>query len=188
MVEDGAWLEPGAVRLEKGSRVERGAIIRGPTIIGRDSVVRSGAYIRGHVMTGEGCMIGHGTELRQVMLLNHSNIPHLNCIFTSVIGNHVNIGGNTNTANRLLNGKEVQIRVEIDGNKQYFNTGLTLFGVIIGDQSSVGGNVLFFPGTVIGRQCLVHSRVNLSGYIGHNMDIMPKVDPLKFKPISKKEN
>lgn len=183
-VEDGAWLEPGSVRLEGGSRVERGAIIRGPTIIGRNTVVRSGAYIRGHVMTGEGCMIGHGTELRQVLLLNRSNIPHQNCFFTSVVGNDVQIGGNTNTANRLFNGREVEIYVEIDGRKQIFPTGLNLFGVIIGDETGVGGNVLFNPGTIIGRQCQVYPKINVSGCITHNMIIRPKASPLEIIPKS----
>ena len=71
-VEEGAWLEPGRVRLGAGSRVERGAVIRGPAIIGRNTVVRSGAYFRGHVMVGDDCVVGWGTELRQVLMLNGS--------------------------------------------------------------------------------------------------------------------
>ena len=69
-VEEGAWLEAGNVRLEEGAKIERGAIVRGPTIIGKNSVVRTGAYIRGHVMVGEGCLIGHGTEIRQTLVMN----------------------------------------------------------------------------------------------------------------------
>jgi acetyltransferase-like isoleucine patch superfamily enzyme len=97
-VEEGAWLESGRVRLEKGSRVERGAIIRGPTIIGQNTLVRSNAYIRGHVMVGDECLIGCGTEMRQVLVLNQSSIPHLNAFFTSVVGNRVQIGAGTITA------------------------------------------------------------------------------------------
>lgn len=173
-VEEGAWLEKGRVRLEKGSRVERGAIVRGPTIIGRDTVVRSGAYIRGHVMVGEECLIGHGTEIRQTLVLNQSNIPHLNCIFTSLVGNRVKIGGCTHTANFLLSGKEVEIRVNLNGKKQVFTTGQTLFGAVIGDDSKVGGVSLLQAGTAIGRRCLIYPQASVSGYIPHDSILKPK--------------
>jgi len=181
-VEDGAWVEPGAVRLEKGGRVERGAIVRGPTIIGRNTVIRTGAYIRGHVMLGDDCLVGHGTEIRQILVLNRSNIPHLNCVFTSLVGNDVNLGGNTNTANKLLDGREVVIRAEIEGEKKSFPTGQSLFGVVIGDGTQVGGNILFQPGTIVGRHCLLHPRLILSGYIPHNMIVRPKATPLEMIP------
>jgi NDP-sugar pyrophosphorylase family protein len=110
-IEEGAWIEPGGVHLAEGTLVQRGAIIRGPTIIGRDTVVRSGAYIRGHVLVGEGCMIGHATELRQTLVLNRTNIPHYNGVFTSLIGNDVLIGAFTTTANFLLSGKKIEVRL-----------------------------------------------------------------------------
>jgi NDP-sugar pyrophosphorylase family protein len=101
-----------------------------------------------------------------------------------VVGNDVQIGGNTNTANRLFNGREVEIYVEIDGRKQIFPTGLNLFGVIIGDETGVGGNVLFNPGTIVGRQCQVYPKISVSGYIAHNMIIRPKASPLEIIPKS----
>jgi NDP-sugar pyrophosphorylase family protein len=173
-VEEGAWLEPNRVRLEKGSRVERGAIVRGPTIIGRNTVVRSGAYIRGHLWTGEECLIGHGTETRQLLMMDRSNLPHLNCFFTSVIGNDVKIGGSTHTANMRLDQKEVKIRVEVKGKKQLFNTYQTLFGAIIGDGSSVGGVSLLQAGTVIGKKCMIFPMCSVSGYLPHGSIVKPK--------------
>lgn len=172
-VEEGAWVEEGAVRLEEGARIERGAIVRGPTIIGKDSVVRSGAYIRGHVMVGDGCLIGHGTEIRQTLVMNQSNIPHLNCFFTSIVGNRVKIGGCTHTANMRLNGREVMVRANIEGKSQCFPTGQTLFGVVIGDDSNVGGVTLLQPGTVIGQRCLIHPQCSVSGYIPHDSIVRP---------------
>ena len=184
-VEEGAWLEPGRVRLEKGSRVERGAIVRGPTIIGRDSVVRSGAYIRGHVLVGNDCLIGHGTEIRQTLVLDNSNIPHLNCVFTSLVGNRVRIGGCTHTANFLLSGKEVEIRVKLNGQKQSFPTGQTLFGAVIGDDSNVGGVSLLQAGAVIGRNCLIYPQCSVSGYIPHDSILRPK--SAAFEIVSRAE-
>ena len=181
-VEDGAWVETGRVRLEPGAKIERGAIVRGPTIIGKDTVVRSGAYIRGHLLTGKGCLIGHGTEIRQILLMDESNLPHLNCIFTSIIGSRVNIAGNTHTANMLINRREVEIRVKMNGQSQTFPTGQTWFGSIIGDDSSIGALSLLQPGTVIGQRCLIYPQCSVSGYIHSDSMVRPTFAPFEVVP------
>jgi len=186
--EDGAWLEPGRVQVGKGSRIERGAIVRGPTIIGENTVVRTGAYIRGHVMTGNNCLIGHGTELRQTLVLNHSNIPHLNCFFTSLVGNQVQIGGDTHTANRRLSGKEVVIRVNSEGVTHSFPTGQVLFGAVIGDDSIVSGGCLLQAGTVIGRRSLIFPQCSISGYIPNDSLVRPKSAIFEVIPKTKKDS
>jgi NDP-sugar pyrophosphorylase family protein len=168
-VEEGAWLEPGRVRLEEGARVERGAIIRGPTIIGRNTVVRSSAYIRGHLLVGADCLIGAGTETRQLLMLDHANIPHRNFVVTSLVGNRVNIGGATDTANVLLNGREVEIRItRADGTTTFYPTGMTNFGAVIGDDTKLGGQILLQPGTVVGQRCRIYPQCAISGYIPHD--------------------
>jgi len=185
-VEEGAWVEPGRVRLEEGSVVERGAIVRGPTIIGRNSVIRTGAYVRGHVMVGDDCMIGHGTETRQLLVLNHTNIPHHNCFFTSLVGNSVRIGGVTNTANFRLDGQEVVIKVNVDDHKRSFPTGQTLFGAVIGDDTRVAGHVLLLAGCLIGRGCIVYPRCSISGYIPPDTMVRPKSVPYEMLPIKRR--
>lgn len=184
-VEEGAWLEPNRVQLGKGSRVERGAIVRGPTIIGENTVIRTGAYIRGHVMVGDQCMIGHGTETRQTLVLNGSNIPHLNCFFTSLVGNRVRIGGNVHTANFRLKGEEVIIKVDLEGKKQLFPTGQTLLGVIVGDDASIGGNSLCQPGSLVGRRTIIHPFCSVIGYIPPDSIMRPK--GITYEVVSKKE-
>ncbi|MDP7422334.1 MAG: hypothetical protein QGH40_10655 [bacterium] len=185
-VEEGAWLEPGNVQLGEGSRVMRGAIIHGPAIIGRDTVVRSGAYIRGHVMIGDGCLIGHGTELRQLLVLNNSNIPHLNCFFTSLVGNRVKIGGSTHTANMLLNGKKVEIRIKAERETITFPTGQTLFGTVIGDDCNVAGVSVLQAGSVIGRRSVVFPQCSVSGYIPPDSMMRPVSVPFEVVTRDKK--
>ncbi|NWG03177.1 MAG: hypothetical protein HXY44_10025 [Syntrophaceae bacterium] len=181
-IEEGAWLEPGRVQLGEGSRIERGAIVRGPTIIGQNSVVRTGAYIRGHAMIGNDCLIGHGTELRQILVLDQSNIPHLNCFFTSLVGNHVQIGGDTHTANRRLSGKEVVIQVQSEGGKQSINTGQVLFGAVIGDDSIVSGGCLLQAGTILGRRCLIFPQCSISGYFPNDSVVRPTSSTFEIIP------
>jgi NDP-sugar pyrophosphorylase family protein len=165
-VEDGAWLEPGKVELGEGSRIERGAIIRGPTIIGRKTLIRSGAYIRPNVMVGDECIIGHGTELRRSVIMNQTKLPHLNCIMVSFIGNRVTFGAGAATSSIVKEAGGVKIKVtEADGSNKWVPTGLARFGAIIGDDFECGGQVFMKPGTVIGKGCKIDPLISLSGYI-----------------------
>lgn len=170
-VEEGAWLEPGKVYLGEGARVERGAVIRGPTIIGPHSVVRSGAYIRGHVFTGSHCLIGAGTEVRNSMLLNYSNIPHQNLVFSSLIGNRVNVAGQSTVANKRLDDREIMIRIKREDSKESYPTGTNRFGVIIGDHTEIGAMCMLQPGTVIGKHCFIYPHLCVGGYIAANTTV-----------------
>jgi len=178
-VEEGAWLEPGRVQLGEGSRVERGTIIRGPAIIGQNTIVRSGSYIRGHVFVGDDCIIGWGTELRQVLVLNKSKLPHQNLFFTSLVGNRVQVGGTTHTANFLLGGKEIAVRVPLEGHIHSFPTGLTLFGAVVGDDFQIGALCLLQPGTIIGRRCRVYPQCSVSGYLPPDSLVKPRSAPFE---------
>lgn len=182
-VEQGAWLEPGKVELGDGSFVERGAIVRGPAIIGKNTRIRSGAYIRGDVMVGDNCLVGKGTELRQTVIMNNSNVPHQNCIFTSILGNNVNVGGASSAANFRLDGKEVILKLpDKDSVIQKINSELVLFGAIIGDNSKVGGQVLICPGTIIGKNCFIYPNCVISNYIPHDSCVKYKEIPLEIIP------
>jgi NDP-sugar pyrophosphorylase family protein len=165
-VEEGVWLEPGKVQLGEGSRVERGAIIRGPSIIGRKTLVRSGAYIRPNVIIGDECIIGHGTEIRQSVIMNQTKLPHLNCIMVSFIGNRVSFGACAATSSIVKEADEVKITVrEEDKSTILVSTGLARFGAIIGDDVECGGHVFMKPGTVIGKRCKIDPLISLSGFI-----------------------
>jgi NDP-sugar pyrophosphorylase family protein len=181
-VEEGAWLEPGLVSLGEGSRVERGSIIRGPTIIGKNTIIRSGMYIRGHVMICDECLIGWAVEMRQTLVLNKTHIPHSNAVFTSIVGNRVNLAGRVSTGNYRLDGMEIAIRVPVDGRMASFPTGQTLFGAVIGDDTQIAGNALLQPGTIIGRRCVVYPHIDISGYIPHDSIVKRKERPYDILP------
>jgi UDP-N-acetylglucosamine diphosphorylase / glucose-1-phosphate thymidylyltransferase / UDP-N-acetylgalactosamine diphosphorylase / glucosamine-1-phosphate N-acetyltransferase / galactosamine-1-phosphate N-acetyltransferase len=181
-VEDGAWLEPSLVSLGEGSRVERGSIIRGPTIIGSNSVIRSGAYIRGHVLICDDCLVGWAAEVRQSLLLNKSRIPHSNALLTSLVGNRVNMAGRVSTANYRLDGKDIVVRVPVGGETVSFPTGQRLFGAVVGDDTQVGGNALLQPGTIIGRRCIVFPHIDVSGYIPHDSLVKRRETPFEITP------
>ena len=181
-VEEGAWIEPDRVEVAEGAVIQRGAIVHGPTVIGRGTEIRSGAFIRGHVWTGEGCIIGHAAEVRQVLLMNGSSLPHLNCFFTSIVGNHVRIGGATHTANYQLTEEEITIRiVDAEGNRRKFPTGQTKFGCVVGDGAVISGAVVLQSGTILGRECLVMPEVTVSGFVPPRWKVMPKYGGFRMR-------
>lgn len=181
-VEEGGWLEPNLVRLEKGSRVERGAIVRGPAIIGSNTVIRTGAYIRGHVIIGNECVIGNGTEIRCALVLDQSKVSHQNCVFTSLLGNRLELGGASSTANHRLDGKEIEIKIKVNGMVKNFPTAQTLFGAVIGDDCTIGGMTLFQPGAIVGCGCLICSQCSIHGYIPHYSMVRPTKNMIEIVP------
>lgn len=131
--------------LGKNVQIEPGVYIKGPCVIGDGSHIRHGAYLRGHVITGKQCVIGHCSEVKETILLDHVSVPHFNYVGNSILGNRVNLGAGVKCANFRLDGQS--IRVKCDGVKM--ETGLKKLGAIIGDDSSLGCNCVTSPGTLI---------------------------------------
>ena len=49
------------VMIGKGTVIEHGAVVKGPSIIGENCEIRSSAYIRGNVIVGDGCVLGNAS-------------------------------------------------------------------------------------------------------------------------------
>jgi NDP-sugar pyrophosphorylase family protein len=154
-------VNPEAIRIGKGTRVEPGAYIRGPCIIGENCEIRHGAYIRGHVITGNGCVIGHDTEIKRSILLNHVCAGHFNYVGDSILGNGVNLGAGVKCANLRLDHEDIQIVFQ--GEK--ISTGLKKLGAIIGDETQLGCNCVTNPGVLMGKKAFCHPCINVNGYI-----------------------
>ena len=174
-VEEGATLvNPDAIFIGEGSTVESGAYIAGPTIIGKKCEIRQGAYIRGNVVVGDSCVAGHASELKNAVMLNGSHAPHFAYVGDSVLGNRVNLGAGTKLSNLSLlsekdleTGKRPTVKIEIEG--KVYDTGLSKFGCILGDDAQTGCNVVTNPGCLIGKRTLVYSNVSLrKGYYPPN--------------------
>ncbi len=70
-----------------------------------DSVVKAEnsigpyAHLRGHVEVGAGCRVGNFVELKNTKLGDKTNIAHLSYLGDATVGDRVNIGAGTITAN-----------------------------------------------------------------------------------------
>ncbi len=149
------------IYLGAGTRLEPSAIIKGPCVIGDHCDVRQGAYLRGNVLTGDRCTLGHATEIKNSILMNHTEVGHFNYIGDSILGSYVNLGAGSKLAN-------LQFRSDDDKLKEHFpqifmptatgeeDSGLNKLGSVIGDHSEVGCNAVLSPGVVLGAHVWVY--------------------------------
>ena len=162
-------------------RVEKGAHIKGPVFVSRNTIVRSGAYIEGPVFIGDGSdigpncyirpytsigrnvRIGNACEIKNSILMDGVRIGHLSYVGDSIIGEGCNLGAGSISANLRFDKKTVKMKIR--GEK--IDTGRMKMGVIMGDNVMTGIGALFMPGVTIGH----------NSWIGPNIVVYNDVPP-----------
>ena len=117
----------------------------GPCIIGERTEVRPGAFIRGNALVGNDCVVGNSTELKNVILFNHVQVPHYNYVGDSVLGFYSHMGAGSITSNV----KADKTLVHVKGADFDIDTKLKKFGAMLGDHVEIGCNSVLNPGSVI---------------------------------------
>lgn len=133
----------GNTTIQTGSRIGPGSLIENSQLgenvtvqysVVTDSVVQTGtkigpyAHLRGHAQVGANCRVGNFVELKNTQIGDRTNAAHLSYLGDSTVGNQVNIGAGTITAN-------------YDGVKKHHTK--------IGDRTKTGSNsVLVAPVTL----------------------------------------
>lgn len=136
----------GPVVVEAGATVLNGCRIEGPVWIGRDAKIGPNAYLRGSTHLGERCHVGASVEVKNSIVGDGTNVPHLSYVGDSVIGSGCNLGAGTQVAN--LKVSKHNVRVHWKGNG-WLDTGRRKLGVIAGDDVKIGVNCSVNPGTVL---------------------------------------
>lgn len=147
--------------IHKSARVAPTAFINGPAIICKDAQIRHCAFIRGSAIVGEGTVVGNSTELKNVILFNHVQVPHYNYVGDSILGHKSHMGAGSITSNV----KSDKTLVVVHAGDVNIETGLKKFGAILGDHVEVGCNSVLNPGTVIGRNSNIYPLSMVRGYI-----------------------
>jgi len=124
-----------------------GSYIIGPAIIGENCEIGPNAYLRPSTCIGNKCKIGAAVEIKNSIIMNHTNVPHLSYVGDSVIGERCNFGAGTKVANLRLDEKEVQ--VVVDGRRT--GSGRRKLGVIMATMSRRGSTRAIDVGTIIGE-------------------------------------
>lgn len=147
--------------LGRGSTIEPGVVIKPPLVTGKYTEIRQGAYIRGGAIVGNYCTIGHTTEVKTAIIMNHSEAGHFAYIGDSIVGNYVNLGAGTKLANlpfRNLAQKQNKVfnKMDLVCKNQKISLGRSKFGAVLGDGVETGCNSTLAPGSIIGRNSWVY--------------------------------
>lgn len=152
------------VWVHKSAKVYPTAYLGAPCIIGPDTEVRPGAFVRGSALVGRDCVVGNSTELKNVILFDHVQVPHYNYVGDSILGYHAHMGAGSITSNVKADNKNVVIK----GAEEQAETGLRKVGAFLGNYADVGCNAVCNPGTVIGPHTNVYPTTCVRGVIPAN--------------------
>lgn len=100
-IQTGSHIGPGS--LIENSQLSENVTVQYSVVI--NSTVQAGSrigpytHLRGQVQVGAGCRVGNFVELKNTQLGDRTNVAHLSYIGDTVVGNQVNIGAGTITAN-----------------------------------------------------------------------------------------
>jgi UDP-N-acetylglucosamine diphosphorylase / glucose-1-phosphate thymidylyltransferase / UDP-N-acetylgalactosamine diphosphorylase / glucosamine-1-phosphate N-acetyltransferase / galactosamine-1-phosphate N-acetyltransferase len=139
----------GAVSVGRGTVIKAGTYIEGPVVIGEKCTIGPNAYIRAPTSIGDRCKIGASVEIKNCVVMNNSNVPHLSYVGDSILGENVNVGAGAITAN--VRHDTATIKTMVKG--ELVDTGLTKFGTVVGDNARIGINTCIYPGRKIWSGC-----------------------------------
>lgn len=149
------------IRIARGCRIEPGAVIVGPAVIGPGVRIRTGAYVREHVILGAGSLVGAHSEVKGSILLPGAKAPHQAYVGDSILGRDVNLGAGTICSNVKNIGSEVSFRV----GGEVIHTGLRKLGAVLGDGCKTGCNTVLNPGVLMGPGSVTYTNASIrSGY------------------------
>ncbi|AIU70216.1 glucose-1-phosphate thymidylyltransferase [Thermococcus eurythermalis] len=172
-VEEGATIVP-PVEIGEGTVVRGGAYIIGPVKIGRNSRIGPNCFIRPYTSIGDNCHIGNAVEVKNSIIMDNSNAPHLNYVGDSIIGENTNLGAGTITAN--LRHDRGNVKVEVKGKLE--DSGRHKLGAIIGHNVKVGINVSIYPGRKIGSNSFIGPGVILDRNVPPNSLVVVRQEKL----------
>jgi bifunctional UDP-N-acetylglucosamine pyrophosphorylase/glucosamine-1-phosphate N-acetyltransferase len=135
----------GSIVVEVGATVDAGVVVEGPALIRSGADVGPNAYVRGATHIGKNAHVGNGVELKNTVVMQETNVPHLSYVGDSVLGERVNLGAGTQVANLRHDGEPVETTVK----SERVSTGRRKFGVIAGPDAKTAINTSLNAGVVL---------------------------------------
>ncbi|MBI5093699.1 MAG: NTP transferase domain-containing protein [Candidatus Hydrogenedentes bacterium] len=132
----------GPIFVGTGAKVRPGAVIDGPVYIGEGSDIGPNCWLRPGATIGNHCRVGQGVEIKNSILFDYTAVPHLSYVGDSVLGEHVNFGCGTITANFRHDGMNHRSMVK----GELIDTGRRKLGAIVGDYVHTGIHTSIYPG------------------------------------------
>ncbi|MFO7836137.1 MAG: sugar phosphate nucleotidyltransferase [Candidatus Thorarchaeota archaeon] len=144
-IEEGAQVK-GEVVVDRGAKILSGAYIIGPVYVGEGAKIGPNCYIRPYTSLGRDVRIGNAVEIKNSVIMDHTNVGHLSYVGDSVIGHNTNLGAGTITAN--LRHDDADIMVTVKGERR--SSRRRKLGSILADNVKTGIGTCLGPGVVVG--------------------------------------
>jgi UDP-N-acetylglucosamine diphosphorylase/glucosamine-1-phosphate N-acetyltransferase len=153
VVRAGAVLDAsdGPIVIADRAVVMPNAVLIGPCYVGSGTTVNPSARLLAGTSIGPVCKVGG--EISETIIAAYSNKQHDGFLGNSYLGEWVNIGAATNNSD--LKNNYSPVRMWCAGSER--DTGRQFLGLLMGDHTKTGINVLFNTGTVVGFNCNVYS-------------------------------
>ena len=135
----------GKIKVGKGTKILSGTYIAGNVVIGENCNIGPNCFLRGSTSIGDECHIGQAVEIKNSIIMDKANVPHLSYVGDSVIGENSNLGAGTITANLRHDNKNVTSVVK----GKLVDTGRRKLGAIIADDVHTGINTVIYQGRKI---------------------------------------
>jgi bifunctional UDP-N-acetylglucosamine pyrophosphorylase/glucosamine-1-phosphate N-acetyltransferase len=153
----------GNVSVGRGSVIKSGSYLVGPIAIGENCNIGPNCYIRSYTTVGDHCHVGAACEVKHSIIMKNSNLPHLNYVGDTIIGENCNLGAGTKIANL----RHDHHNVKAGG----IDTQHRKFGAIIGSHVQTGINSSINVGAMIGNNTFIYPGATVNGVIPPNSTI-----------------
>ena len=157
---------------EKSGKVEKNVTIKGPVLIGEESLLRSGSYIQGPVVIGRGCEIGPGTVIYpSTSIGDNVRVSANSVVEESVIMSDATIGPGSHISHCVI-GEGAFLRsrfssssstatMEVEGDFHKVGD----IGSFLGEDVFCEDGVVASPGSIVGAKSRVSAMRVLRGTI-----------------------
>lgn len=150
---DAGYAVAGDIAVHRTARVEAGAVLEGPVIVGADGRIAGGSLLCGGCWLDRGCVAGPGAELKTSLLFRGARLAPFNFVGDSILGADVNLEAGAIIANHRNELSEPRLRIASRGGVIAADT--TKFGALVGDGSRIGANAVIAPGAILAPGTIV---------------------------------
>lgn len=168
----------GEVYIGENVKIDSFTKIIGPCVINDNVEISTNVLIRPNSILGKDVKVGHGSEIKNAILMDGAKVATNVFVGDSIIGYKTRIGSGTIIANRRFDQKNVKVH-SYENNEDY-ETDLDYFGAVVGDESRLGANCVTMPGCHIGHDTFIVSGLSCGGIIPSNVI----VDDEKYKNLT----
>lgn len=155
-------------KISKTAKIDKSAKIGDKVFIGDNVRIFENVVIKDSCYIGDNTIIGNNTLIREYTSLEGENIAgalaeitrsifskgatmHSGYFGDSILGQNCYVGAGTVTANLRIDRGHIKSVVK----EEKIDTGLSSFGVVVGDNTKIGINVSLMPGVLIGANCII---------------------------------